>query len=48
VLLCPRHHRLIHRSEWEVELAGTMAWFTPPSYVDPAREPRRNALHRLL
>ena len=48
VLLCPRHHRLIHRSEWEVELAGTMAWFTPPSYVDPMREPRRNSLHRLL
>ncbi|NRN66618.1 HNH endonuclease [Kibdelosporangium sp. 4NS15] len=45
VLLCGQHHRLIHRSEWEVKLDGGIAWFTPPDYVDPVRTPRRNHLH---
>ncbi|MBP2331195.1 hypothetical protein JOF56_011580 [Kibdelosporangium banguiense] len=44
-LLCGQHHRLIHRSEWEVELVNDVPYFTPPAYVDPAREPRRNRLH---
>ncbi|RSM89417.1 HNH endonuclease [Kibdelosporangium aridum] len=45
VLLCGRHHRLIHRSEWEVKLVDSVAWFTPPDFVDPERKPRRNFLH---
>ncbi|CAM3441690.1 HNH endonuclease signature motif containing protein [Kibdelosporangium persicum] len=47
VLLCGHHHRLIHRSEWEVKLVDGVPWFTPPDYVDPERKPRRNHLHRL-
>jgi hypothetical protein len=47
VLLCPYHHRLIHRGEWEVRLAADgRPEFIPPSYVDPERRPRRN-LYRL-
>lgn len=46
VLLCPKHHRLVHRSEWEVRLDNGIAWFTPPDYVDSDRTPRRNTLHR--
>jgi hypothetical protein len=46
VLLCGAHHRLIHRSEWTVELVNGWACFTPPAYVDPMRKPRYNTLHR--
>ncbi|ONI73003.1 hypothetical protein ALI144C_44405 [Actinosynnema sp. ALI-1.44] len=46
VLLCGTHHRLVHRSEWEVRLDDGVAWFTPPDYVDPARTPRRNHQHQ--
>jgi hypothetical protein len=44
VLLCTGHHRLIHGSDWEVKLVNDVAWFTPPAYIDPLREPRRNEL----
>src|SRR5256885_11928374 len=48
VLLCPGHHRLIHRSEWTVRLDNNgTAWFTPPPYIDPERTPRRNQLWKL-
>ncbi|MCE7011907.1 HNH endonuclease [Kibdelosporangium philippinense] len=46
VLLCGRHHRLVHRSDWKVELKDDVAWFTPPDFVDPERRRRRNLLHR--
>ncbi|MET0131980.1 MAG: DUF222 domain-containing protein [Kibdelosporangium sp.] len=45
VLLCGHHHRLIHRSAWTVELVNNIPYFTPPPYVDPARQPRRNVLN---
>lgn len=48
VLLCGQHHRLIHRSEWEVELVNGVPYFTPPAYVDPGRAARRNFLHHRL
>jgi hypothetical protein len=46
VLVCSQHHRLLHRSEWTVELVHGRAMFTPPAYVDPQRKPRHNALRR--
>lgn len=47
VLLCRRHHRLIHEGDWLVRLgADRMPEFIPPSYVDPERAPRRNPYHR--
>jgi Domain of unknown function (DUF222)/HNH endonuclease len=46
VLLCAHHHRLIHRSEWTVQLIDDRAIFTPPTYVDPHQRPRHNALRR--
>jgi len=43
VLLCGAHHRLIHRSDWEVRSgAGGMPEFVPPAHLDPTRTPRRN------
>nr|WP_236725482.1 HNH endonuclease signature motif containing protein [Amycolatopsis orientalis] len=38
VLLCTKHHRLIHHSEWTVAIA-------PPAYLDPTGQPRRNTMH---
>jgi Domain of unknown function (DUF222)/HNH endonuclease len=48
VLLCGRHHRLVHRSEWTVTLVDDLAVFTPPVYVDPHQRPRHNTLRRPL
>lgn len=45
-LLCERHHRLIHNSDWEIRM-GTDGKpdFIPPAYFDPLRRPRRNTFH---
>ncbi len=46
VLLCARHHRLIHKSEWKVQIAQDgLPEFTAPAYLDPAGTPRRNTMH---
>ena len=44
VLLCRRHHRVIHRGEWEVRInpADGLPQFLPPSYLDSQRQPIRN------
>jgi hypothetical protein len=45
-LLCGRHHRLMHRSGWEVRIAADgLPEFFPPAHVDPLRRRRRNNLH---
>lgn len=43
VLLCARHHRIIHHTDWDVRLSqdGTPE-FIPPRSVDPQQRPRRN------
>ena len=45
VLLCRRHHTLIHHSEWEVRIRDRLPEFIPPAFIDPDRKPRRNLLH---
>jgi hypothetical protein len=45
VLLCRRHHTLIHHSDWEVRIRDRLPEFLPPTFIDPARGPRRNTLH---
>lgn len=45
VLLCRRHHDLVHHSEWQVEMADGLPRFHPPAFVDPHRRPRTNPLH---
>ncbi|WDF33988.1 DUF222 domain-containing protein [Arthrobacter agilis] len=42
VLLCSRHHHVMHDSAWTVESRNGIPWFRPPSYVDPGRGLRRN------
>ena len=48
VLLCRRHHRIIHEGEWEVRInpADGLPEFLPPAYHDPERQPLRNHYHR--
>ncbi len=48
VSLCRRHHRVIHRGEWEVRINPTdgLPEFLPPSTVDRQRNPIRNQYHR--
>jgi hypothetical protein len=46
VLLCRRHHRIIHHSDWVVRMTGTgIPEFVPPRWIDPLQIPRRNLLH---
>lgn len=50
VLLCGRHHRVIHAEEWEVEMREGVPWFCPPHHLDPRRRWVRgtfvDAVHR--
>lgn len=43
ILLCTRHHTLVHRPGWEIHLdADGHPVFTPPALIDPARTPRHS------
>ncbi|WP_372668502.1 HNH endonuclease signature motif containing protein [Amycolatopsis kentuckyensis] len=49
VLMCAHHHRLLHRSGWEVRIAADgLPEFLPPVFLDKERKPRRNNLHQPL
>jgi uncharacterized protein DUF222/HNH endonuclease len=41
VLLCMRHHKLIHKASWEVRIRDGTPEFVPPTWVDPRKRPRR-------
>jgi Domain of unknown function (DUF222)/HNH endonuclease len=45
VLLCGRHHRLIHHSDWRCAIVNGRPEFYPPHYIDTQQRPRRNTLH---
>jgi hypothetical protein len=44
VLLCRRHHDLVHQSDWQVQVIGGLPVFRPPAFIDPQRKPQRNLL----
>jgi hypothetical protein len=46
VLLCRKHHRILHHSQWDVSInPGTgLPEFRPPKWIDPERRPLRNTL----
>ncbi|WP_410671785.1 DUF222 domain-containing protein [Amycolatopsis sp. cmx-4-68] len=49
VLMCAHHHRLLHRSGWQVRMAADgLPEFLPPAFLDKKRKPRRNNLHQPL
>jgi len=41
ILLCTRHHHLIHQNRWTVHVSNGVPWFVPPPEIDPTRTPRR-------
>lgn len=41
VMLCRRHHRLIHHPGWTVRIRDGLPEFVPPVWIDPDRRPRR-------
>jgi hypothetical protein len=47
VLLCGRHHRVVHHDGWQVRIAADRhPEFIPPAWIDPRQHPRRNTHHR--
>ena len=44
VLLCHRHHRVIHGSEWTITMIHGLPHFIPPTWVDREQKPMRNVL----
>jgi hypothetical protein len=44
VLLCRRHHDLVHHSDWQVRMIDGLPVFRPPAFVDPQRRPRTNPI----
>ena len=44
VMLCGHHHRVIHHHGWAVRIGAhdRLPTFTPPRWVDPDQQPRRN------
>ncbi|MBA3409410.1 MAG: HNH endonuclease, partial [Geodermatophilaceae bacterium] len=45
VLMCLFHHHEIEKADWTVAIRRGRAWFTPPTWIDPARTPRINPMH---
>jgi 5-methylcytosine-specific restriction protein A len=48
VMMCKLHHRLIHFTEWIVQIRDGLPEFIPPAWVDPQRRPRRKPLTHLV
>jgi hypothetical protein len=47
VLLCGRHHRIIHRGDYEIRMIDGHPHVIPPAWRDPEQKPRRNYYHHL-
>lgn len=45
VLLCPRHHTVIHTTDWEVTITAGIPVFHPPAWIPGG--PRTNTIHRI-
>lgn len=48
VLVCARHHTLVHQDGWRIELVDGKPWFTPPTWIDPRHTPRLHSRYRTL
>ncbi len=46
VLLCERHHTLVHHDGWHIDLIDGLPWFTPPAWIDPRRTPRLHSRYK--
>ena len=46
VLICPRHHRVVHAKGWEIRFINGIPEYIPPASIDPQRRPQRNNRYR--
>jgi len=46
VLLCDRHHTLVHHDGWHIDLIDGLPWFTPPPWIDPSQTPRLHTRYK--
>lgn len=45
MLLCGRHHSLIHKEHWRAAMLDGVPHVIPPPWIDPHQKPRRNRMH---
>jgi hypothetical protein len=45
LLLCPKHHREIHHTDWKVRIRNNIPEFIPPKWLDEQQKPIRNTAH---
>lgn len=51
VLLCRRHHAVVHQGRWRIDPSSEhrgRPWFVPPAHIDLTRTPRRNRHFHVL
>jgi hypothetical protein len=46
VLLCERHHTLVHHDGWHIDLKDGKPWFIPPRWIDPRQTPRLHTRYK--
>jgi uncharacterized protein DUF222/HNH endonuclease len=46
-LLCGLHHREHENRGWTCRMVDGVPWWHPPSWIDPAQQPRRNRAHHV-
>ncbi|AXB47520.1 HNH endonuclease signature motif containing protein [Amycolatopsis albispora] len=46
VLLCSHHHRVVHHTEWHIQMIGGRPAFYAPRWLDSTQTPRYNLAHR--
>ena len=45
VLLCRKHHRILHGSEWTIRMTHGHPEFIPPKWIDHLQRPMVNTIH---
>jgi hypothetical protein len=45
VLLCHRHHWIVHHDGWHITFREGIPHVIPPPIIDPEQQPRRNTMH---
>ncbi|RZQ61399.1 HNH endonuclease signature motif containing protein [Amycolatopsis suaedae] len=47
ILLCGRHHRIVHHTDWTVTMTDGKPQFHPPAWLTTRRRPSTNPYHRI-
>jgi len=46
-LLCERHHGMVHRQRWRIEMRDARPWFVPPPWIDARQRPRLHSRYKV-